>query len=58
MELFSPVENLSLLQVLLEMCCHKRMLIHQQDVDTAFLYVILEEEVYVSPPLGVCVGCD
>uniref|UniRef100_A0AAV1U517 Polyprotein n=1 Tax=Peronospora matthiolae TaxID=2874970 RepID=A0AAV1U517_9STRA len=53
METYSPVANLNSIRVFLAVCCQKGMLIHQYDVDTAFLYGVLEEEVYVYPPLGV-----
>ena len=58
METYSPAANLNSIRVFLAVCCQKGMLIHQYDVDTAFLYGVLEEEVYVYPPLGVRAGCD
>ena len=53
METYSPVANLNSIRVFLAVCCQEGVLIHQYDVDTAFLYGILDEEVYVYPPLGV-----
>ena len=58
METHSPVANLNSIRVFLAVCWHKGMLNHQCDVDIAFVYGVLEEEVYVYPPLGVRAGCD
>ena len=52
METNSPVANLNSIRVFLAVCWHKGMLNHQCDVDIAFVYGVLEEEVYVYPPLG------
>ena len=57
METHSPVANLNSIRVFLAVCWHKGMLIHQYDVDTAFVYGVLEE-VYVYPPPGVRAGRD
>ena len=54
METYSPVAHSNSIRVFLDVCCQKRMLIHQYNVDTDFLYGVLDEEVYVYPPLGVC----
>ena len=40
-------------RVFLAVCCHFVMIIRQYDVDTAFLYDFLEENVYFSTPQGV-----
>ena len=58
METYSPVANLNSFRVFLVVCCHKGMIIHQYDVDTTFLYGVLEEEVYIRPPLGARTGRD
>ena len=34
----------------------KNMVIHQMDVDTAFLNAPLEEEIYMLPPSGYVIG--
>ena len=53
METYSPVASLNSIRVFLAVCCEKGMFIHQYDVDTVFVYGVLDEEVYVYPPIGV-----
>jgi len=49
---FAPVLRLATIRVLLAFAAATGMHVHQMDVSTAFLYALLEEEVYVRPPPG------
>nr|CCA19209.1 putative polyprotein [Albugo laibachii Nc14] len=44
---------MNLIRVFLSVCCQEGFLVHQYDVDTAFLNGYLEEEVFIYPPRGV-----
>nr|CCA24282.1 putative polyprotein [Albugo laibachii Nc14] len=50
---YSPVANLNSIRLFLSVCCQEGFLVHQYDVDTAFLNGYLEEEVFIYPPRGV-----
>ena len=49
---FSPVVRGESVRLLLALAAQERMLVHQMDVETAFLHDILEEEVYMVQPEG------
>ena len=53
-ETFSPVVRYSTVRTLLAVAAQQDLLVHQMDVDTAFLYGIMSEEkdVYVEVPPG------
>ena len=40
------------IRVFLAVCCQQGFIVHQYDVDTAFLNGFLEEDVFISPPQG------
>ena len=49
---FAPVVRFSSIRTLLAFAVEKDMLIHQMDVETAFLNGVLEEEIYMHQPEG------
>ncbi|GJX57648.1 retrovirus-related pol polyprotein from transposon TNT 1-94 [Tanacetum coccineum] len=51
-ESFAPVARLEVVRIFLAFATHKNMIVYQMDVKTAFLNVILREEVCVSQPDG------
>ncbi|GJT32607.1 retrovirus-related pol polyprotein from transposon TNT 1-94 [Tanacetum coccineum] len=51
-ESFAPVARLDAIRIFLSFAAHMNMIVYQMDVKTAFLNVILHEEVYVSQPDG------
>ena len=51
-ETYSPVARLSTVRTILAIAALKGYDVHQMDVDTAFLYGELQEEIYVRPPVG------
>nr|GEV42212.1 retrovirus-related Pol polyprotein from transposon TNT 1-94 [Tanacetum cinerariifolium] len=51
-EYFAPVARLEAIRIFLAYAAHKKMVVYQMDVKTAFLNGNLREEVYVSQPDG------
>jgi hypothetical protein len=51
-ETFAPVARLESIRILLSIACHLGFKLYQMDVKSAFLYGILQEEVYVEQPKG------
>ncbi|GJY43200.1 retrovirus-related pol polyprotein from transposon TNT 1-94 [Tanacetum coccineum] len=51
-ESFAPITGIEAIVIFLAYVAHKNMVVFQMDVKTAFLNVILKEEVYVSQPKG------
>jgi hypothetical protein len=50
---FTPVAKADSIRILFALCCAFSLHIHQMDVDTAFLYAPLEEDIYMVPPTGM-----
>ena len=57
-ETFAPVINQHSIHLLFWLAIHKGYNIHQMDVNTAFLYGTLEEDIYVKQPPGFIVEGD
>ena len=57
---YSPVARLTSLRILLAVSSYYGLVVHQMDVDTAFLNAELKEEIYILPPEGITVpeGCN
>ena len=55
-EIFSPVVRFSSIRLLLAFAVQHDMLIHQMDVETAFLNGKLDEEIYMQQPGSYCNG--
>ncbi|GKC54463.1 retrovirus-related pol polyprotein from transposon TNT 1-94 [Tanacetum coccineum] len=51
-EYFAPVAHREAIRIFIAFAAHMNMVVHQMDVDTAFLNSILREEVYLSQPDG------
>jgi hypothetical protein len=51
-ETFAPVAKLESVRILLSIACHLGFKLYQMDVKSAFLNVVLQEEVYVEQPKG------
>ena len=52
-ETYSPVIRLTSLRLLLAISAQLGLIIHQMDVDTAFLHADITEEIYINPPDGM-----
>ena len=52
-ETFAPVVKIQTLRTLFAIAAQKDLIVHQIDIDTAFLNGELEEETYVEPPPGI-----
>lgn len=50
-ETFAPVAKMSAVRTLLSIAVHDDLYVHQMDVKTAFLYGLLEEEIYMKLPI-------
>jgi len=59
-ETYSQVARLTSLRILMAISSYFNLLVHQMDVDTAFLNAELKEEIYITPPEGINIpdGCD
>jgi hypothetical protein len=51
-ETFAPVAHLEAIRILLAFVASKKFKLYQIDVKSAFLNVVIQEEVYVGKPLG------
>ncbi|GKF36620.1 putative ribonuclease H-like domain-containing protein, partial [Tanacetum coccineum] len=51
-EVFAPVARIEAIRLFLAYTSFMNFLVYQMDVKSAFLYGTIEEEVYVSQPLG------
>lgn len=57
-DIYSPVAKMQSLKILLSYCCNNGLIIHQMDVETAFLNGKVKSEVYVKQPPGFEDGTD
>jgi hypothetical protein len=53
LETFAPVAKGGTIRLLLALAQLLGLHVHQMDVDTAFLYAKLKEEIYMYPPEGI-----
>ncbi|GJZ99282.1 retrovirus-related pol polyprotein from transposon TNT 1-94 [Tanacetum coccineum] len=51
-EVFAPVARIETIRLFLAYASFKDFVVYQMDVKSAFIYVMIEEEVYVYQPLG------
>ncbi|GJW45705.1 putative ribonuclease H-like domain-containing protein [Tanacetum coccineum] len=51
-EVFAPVVRIEAIRIFLAFASYMGFIVYQMDVKSAFLYGIIDEEVYVSQPLG------
>lgn len=57
-ETFSPVARFASIRAVLAVSLEKKMIVHQMDVETAFLNGVLEEDIYMEQPPGYMqIGC-
>jgi len=52
-ETYSPVIRLNSLILLIAISALLGLIIHQLDVDTAFLHADITEEIYIKPPVDI-----
>ena len=52
-ETYAPVTSCIATRIFLTMCATFKMIIHQMDIDTAFLIADLTEDLYMEPPVGM-----
>ncbi|GJZ66715.1 ribonuclease H-like domain-containing protein [Tanacetum coccineum] len=51
-EVFAPMARIEAIRIFLAFASYMGFIVYQMDVKSAFLYGIIDEEVYVSQPLG------
>ncbi|GKC57106.1 putative ribonuclease H-like domain-containing protein [Tanacetum coccineum] len=51
-EVFAPVDRIEAIRIFLAFASYMGFIVYQMDVKSAFLYGTIDEEVYVSQPLG------
>nr|GEZ35577.1 copia protein [Tanacetum cinerariifolium] len=51
-EVFSPVARIEAIRIILAFASYMGFIVYQMDVKSAFLYGTIDEEVYVTQPLG------
>ena len=54
-ETYAPVSSCISTRIFLTLCATFKMIIHQMDIDTAFLIAELTEDLYMAPPIGMTV---
>ena len=55
-ETYSPVARFTSIRFLLSISSILGLIVHQMDVETAFLNAELKEEIYMHPPIGMSVS--
>ena len=51
-EVFAPVARIEAIRIFLAFASYMAFIVYQMDVNSAFLYGTIEEEVYVTQPPG------
>jgi hypothetical protein len=55
LETYAPVSRFASICIILALAAKYKLYLQQIDVQTAFLYRDLEEEIYIEPPKGLLV---
>jgi hypothetical protein len=55
LETYAPVSRFASIRMILALAAKYKLHLQQMDVQTAFLYGDLEEEIYMEPPEGLSV---
>ena len=56
LETYAPVSRFASIRIILVLAARYKLYLQQIDVQTAFLYRDLKEEIYIEPPKGLLVA--
>ena len=54
-ETFSPTARMETIRSLIQLAVQEDLIVHQMDVKTAFLHAPIDEDIYVSQPIGYAI---